>query len=54
MFVMSFRMYFVTNSHTNKGDYNVGFEVLIAVVMKNSIFWNIKPCNLLKMTASLV
>jgi hypothetical protein len=26
----------------------VGFEVLTAVVMKNSIFWNIAPCGPLK------
>jgi hypothetical protein len=25
-----------------------GFEVLTEVVMKNSIFWNITPCSLLK------
>jgi hypothetical protein len=26
----------------------VGFEVLTAVVMKSSIFWDITPCSLLK------
>jgi hypothetical protein len=26
----------------------VGLEVLTAVVMKSSIFWDIKPCSLLK------
>jgi hypothetical protein len=26
----------------------VGFEVLIALVMKSSIFWDIMPCNPLK------
>jgi hypothetical protein len=27
---------------------NLGFEVLTAVVMKSSIFWDIKPCSPLK------
>jgi hypothetical protein len=31
----------------NKKDH-VGFEVLIAVVMKSYIVWNITPCSLLK------
>jgi hypothetical protein len=31
-----------------KGNYYVGFEVLTAVVMKSSIFWDITPCNPLK------
>jgi hypothetical protein len=26
----------------------VGFEVLTAVVMKSTIFWDITPCSLLK------
>jgi hypothetical protein len=26
----------------------IGFEVLTAVVMKSSIFWDITPCSLLK------
>jgi hypothetical protein len=26
-------------------DFVVGFEVLTAVVMKSSIFWNIRPCS---------
>jgi hypothetical protein len=26
----------------------VGFEVITAVVMKSSIFWDITPCNPLK------
>jgi hypothetical protein len=26
----------------------VGFEVLTTVVMKNTIFWDITPCSLLK------
>jgi hypothetical protein len=25
--------------------YNVGFEVLTAVVMKSSVFWDITPCS---------
>jgi hypothetical protein len=28
--------------------YVVGFEVFTAVVMKNIIFWDIKPCSPLK------
>jgi hypothetical protein len=27
---------------------NLGFEVLTAVVMKSSIFWDITPCSQLK------
>jgi hypothetical protein len=30
------------------GGKNVGFEVLTAVVMKSTIFWDIKPCSPLK------
>jgi hypothetical protein len=30
--------------------YCIGFEVLTAVVMKCSIFWDIMPCNPLKVT----
>jgi hypothetical protein len=30
-------------------EYNVGFEVLTAVVMKSTIFWDITPCSPLKM-----
>jgi hypothetical protein len=25
--------------------FNVGFEVLTAVVMKSSVFWDITPCS---------
>jgi hypothetical protein len=25
--------------------YSVGFEVLLAVVMKDGIFWDITPCS---------
>jgi hypothetical protein len=31
---------------------NVGFEVLTAVVMKRSIFWDITPCCPLKINVS--
>jgi hypothetical protein len=31
----------------NAGKY-VGFEVLTAVIMRNSIFWDITPCSPLK------
>jgi hypothetical protein len=27
---------------------NVGFEVLTAVVMKSTVFWDITPCSTLK------
>jgi hypothetical protein len=30
--------------------YTVRFEVLTAVVMKSSIFWDITPCSMLKST----
>jgi hypothetical protein len=33
--------------------YEVGFEVLKAVIMKNIIFWIITPCGLLKVNRSL-
>jgi uncharacterized protein YjiK len=29
-------------------NFHVGFEVLTAVVMKSTIFWDIKPCSPLK------
>jgi hypothetical protein len=32
---------------------NVGFEVLTAVVMKSSVFWDISPCSLLKVSQHL-
>jgi hypothetical protein len=32
--------------------YNVGFEVLTAVVMKSSIFWDVMPCSPLKVNVS--
>jgi hypothetical protein len=32
--------------------HEVGFEVLTAVVMKSSIFWDITPCSLLKVNRS--
>jgi hypothetical protein len=28
--------------------YSVGFEVVAAVVMKSTIFWDVKPCSPLK------
>jgi hypothetical protein len=31
----------------------VGFEVLTAVVMKSSVFWDITPCSLLKVNELL-
>jgi hypothetical protein len=30
-----------------------GFEILTAVVMRSSIFWDITPCNALKITGIL-
>jgi hypothetical protein len=30
------------------GTNSVGFQVLTAVVMKNTLFWNITPCSPLK------
>jgi hypothetical protein len=31
--------------NTTKAKTNVGFEVLTAVIMNNSIFWDITPCS---------
>jgi hypothetical protein len=39
----------MTKPHTNRRGINVGSEVLTAVVMKSSKFWDIKPDNPLKM-----
>jgi hypothetical protein len=38
------------NKDTWTSHADVGFEVLIAVVMKSCIFWNIAPCSPLKIT----
>jgi hypothetical protein len=43
----------MTREWTNRRDgtaikENLGFEVLTAVVMKSSVFWDIMPCSLLK------
>jgi hypothetical protein len=35
---------FLENIHEHVMDY-AGFEVLTAVVMKSSIFWDIMPCG---------
>jgi hypothetical protein len=36
--------------NNNNNQYCVGFEVLTAVVMKSSIFWDIMSCSPLKVT----
>jgi hypothetical protein len=40
----------IHNKQVYKFKNNVRFAVLIAVVMKNSVFWGITPCNLLKVS----
>jgi hypothetical protein len=48
------KFWFVTETKTNWNEIHwyymqsVGFEVLTAVVMKNSVFWAITPCSPLK------
>jgi hypothetical protein len=42
----------VGNSNSVILDDKVGFEVLIAVVMKSTIFWDITPCSPLKASSA--
>jgi hypothetical protein len=54
-FIMKSLNLFIQTSRADKVTYHwiytyVGFEVLRTVVMKSSIFWDIMPCNLLKVS----
>jgi hypothetical protein len=44
-------MHLVTDKGKNKCF--LGFEVVTPVIAKNSLFWNVMPCNLFKVSGHL-